>query len=243
MKRIFTFTAILTFTASTYANTVLITGANRGLGLEFAKQYQAKGYKVIATARKPLRATELNTLGVQVETLDVTNDSSVSQLKARLKNKPIDILINNAGIMGDPRTATILETNPKTMLKTLDVNCVGPYRVTIALLPNLKAGKEKKIINISSQLGSITNNSGGYPSYRASKAALNQITKSFSIALKDQKMLFLAMHPGWVRTDMGGSNATFSTKQSISAMIKVIDKVTLKDSGHYLDLNGNTLPW
>jgi len=140
--------------------TVLITGANRGLGLEFAKQFKEKGYNVIGTARKPLEAKELNELGVQVEQLDVADPISLQEFSKRMSGIPVDILINNAGVFLD-RRATLETVKPEDMAKTFAVNSAGPLFVTQALLPNMRSGKLKQVVNISSQLGSIENNSGG----------------------------------------------------------------------------------
>lgn len=242
----FLFIACLSIVSTAFAKptpTVLITGANRGLGLEFAKQYQALGYHVIATARRPNQAHNLSKLDVQVEALDVTSSSSMQALVAKLNNRPIDLLINNAGIIGDRKNATFTEMDIDTLSKTFDVNSVGPARVTIALLPNLINGHQKKIINITSRLGSIENNTGGYVAYRASKAALNQLTKSMSIDFAAKGFICVAMHPGWVKTDMGGPYATLHPEQSIQTMIKTINGLQHSDNGRYIDLNGKSLPW
>lgn len=227
-------------------STVLITGANRGLGLEFAKQYKADGYHVIATARDPEKATALSKLDVKVYPLDVTSQQSVDALAKDLKKQPIDILINNAGISADNQE--LKELDLEKMKKVFDVNAFGPIRVTQALLPNLMLGQGKKIINISSQLGSITNNTGTTKmsyrySYRASKSALNQLNRSMANELGSKGFVVVVMHPGWVRTDMGGPMATYSPKESIQSMIHVIDKLTPKDNGAFLNLDGTTLPW
>ncbi|GAB4235500.1 MAG: SDR family oxidoreductase [Chlamydiales bacterium] len=225
------------------AETVLITGANRGLGLEFAKQYQAKGYDVIGTARDSDEADELRALNVRVERLDVANEASIQSLGKKLKGVPIDILINNAGIMRGRNDD--LEMIPKEdMQQSFAVNATGPLLVTQALLPNLRSGKNQRIVNITSQLGSIQNNTGGgmYP-YRASKAALNQISKTMSVELKNDGIITVALHPGWVRTDMGGMWATYSPEQAVKAMINTIDRLNMQSNGRFLDLNGQELPW
>lgn len=232
--------------ASDHKATVLITGANRGLGYEFAKQYQADGYHVIATARKPETANALNKLDVTVYPLDVTSEASVAALAKALKGQPIDILINNAGINVPHQKLEDLDL--AKMKYVFAVNSIGPVMVTKALLPNLMAGKGKKIINISSQLGSITNNTGvsinSYRyTYRASKAALNQLNRSMANELGQKGFVCVVMHPGWVRTDMGGSSATYSPKESIQSMIDVINKLSKNDNGKFLNLDGSTLPW
>ena len=224
------------------ASTVLITGANRGIGLEFARQYKAKGYEVIGTARNPQEATDLRNLGVRVEQLDVAESSSVAAIKKRLTGVPIDLLINNAAVLvGEDSTLETLDIDELNY--SFAVNSSGPLRVTQALLPNLRAGKQKKIINVTSQLGSIQNNTGGIYSYRASKAALNQLTKTMSIELGSENFICIVMHPGWVRTDMGGPMATYTPEQAVRFMIGVIDRLDKGSNGHFLDLQGREIPW
>ena len=224
------------------AETVLITGANRGLGLEFARQFKEKGWKVIGTARKPAEAKELNALGIRIEELDVAKVDSIEKLVQRLEKAPLDVVINNAGVLIG-RHDQLEEETQEDMQYSFKVNATGPLLVTQALLPNLRRGKRKHIVNISSQLGSITNNSGGMYAYRASKAALNQITKSLSIDLKPEGFVCIALHPGWVATDMGGENATYSPSQAVASMIQVITKLNPQVNGQYLDLHGKELPW
>jgi NAD(P)-dependent dehydrogenase (short-subunit alcohol dehydrogenase family) len=222
--------------------TFLVTGANRGLGLEFVKQLQAKGYKVIGTARKPERATELKATGARVEQLDVASPSSVQALAEALKGVPIDVLINNAGMA--IREDSSLETlDFDAMESTLQVNSLGPLRVTQALLPNLKAGEEKTIINITSRLGSIELSTGGLYSYRTSKTALNQINKIISVELAAQGFTSIVMHPGWVKTDMGGAGATLAIPESIAGMLAVIERLSVDQTGKFYSFNGEELPW
>jgi NAD(P)-dependent dehydrogenase (short-subunit alcohol dehydrogenase family) len=222
--------------------TVLITGANRGLGLEFAKQYSQDGWEVIGTARKPDAATELNALEVRVMQLDVADPGSIERLAKKLQEQPIDLLINNAGIF--PRVDTLAEVDFDDVTRTLEVNTVGPMRVTRALLDNLRAGKAKQIVSITSGLGSIENNSfGQYYGYRESKAALNMFTRTLALELKGEGFTCIVMSPGWVRTDMGGPQANLSPEESITGMRKVIEKLTLADTGTYWNYDGTTLPW
>lgn len=237
-----TFILLLLCTCCLNAKTIVITGANRGIGLEFAKQFAQKGYQVIGTARNPERATELKSLGVKVEKLDVTNQQSIDQFAQRLNGIPIDILINNAGVLLG-RNDKLKDLDFKEVETTFLVNSVGPLRVTQALLPNLMKGKEKKIVNISSQLGSIKNNSGGMYAYRASKAALNQINRTLAIELGPEGFICLAIHPGWVQTDMGGMRATYTPERSVNGMIKVITQTDRSSNGKFYDHNANALPW
>ena len=221
---------------------VLITGANRGLGLEFARQFHAAGYRVVATARKPDAADTLKALGVRVEQLDVTDPASVAALAKTLANEPLDVLINNAGISG--RNRSIASADFQSVERVLSVNTIGPMRVTQALLPNLRKGKRKLVVNISSGLGSIENNTrGGNYGYRESKAALNMFTRSLAAELRPDGFKCIVMSPGWVRTDMGGPAARLSPAESIGAMITVMDGLKPEDSGRFLNYTGKPVPW
>ncbi|MDJ0653184.1 MAG: SDR family oxidoreductase [Xanthomonadales bacterium] len=222
--------------------TVLVTGANRGLGLEFARQFHERGYQVIGTARKPGSAEELKALGVRVEQLDVTDAGSVKALAERLSDLPIDILINNAGISGHG-PASFLEHDFDQLGFTFEVNSLGPMRVTQALFPNLESGDAKKVVHITSRMGSIELNGGGYYGYRASKAALNMLNKSLSAELGAQGFVCVVLHPGWVQTDMGGPNATLTPQQSIAGMIRVIDGLDSASNGGFFDYQGEEIPW
>ncbi len=229
-------------TSAAKASTVLITGANRGLGLEFARQYAADGWQVIGTARSPERADELNALDVEVLQLDVTNQASVDALAGALANRPLDMLINNAGIF--PRVRKLEEVSIDDYLRTLDVNTAGPMRVTMALISNLRAGAGKKIINITSGLGSIAGNTRGtYYGYRESKAALNMFTRTLAAELGPEGFIALAIHPGWVATDMGGPNANLQPPESVSAMRRVIDRLRAEDNGTYKSYQGEPVDW
>jgi NAD(P)-dependent dehydrogenase (short-subunit alcohol dehydrogenase family) len=222
--------------------TVLVTGANRGLGQEYARQFAAKGYRVIGTARDPQGATELADIADRVEALDVADAASVTALAERLKDVPIDILVNNAG-MFDRRDVSIDKVDFAVMEQTFQVNTFGPLRVTQALLPNLRLGARKQIVNMSSQLGSVANSDGRWYAYRASKSALNQINKILSVELGPEGFVCVVLHPGWVRTDMGGAAATYSPEESVSGLIGVIDQLDSTRNGGYFDLKGNAIPW
>jgi NAD(P)-dependent dehydrogenase (short-subunit alcohol dehydrogenase family) len=223
-------------------STVLITGANRGIGLELARQYLSAGWDVIGTARNPGQATELRDLNVRVLQLDVTDQESVVRLAHDLGDQSIDILINNAGIL--PVAKTIPDINFDDVNRVLAVNTVGPIRVTQALLPNLRQGALRKIINITSGLGSIAENtSGGFYGYRESKAALNMFTKSLSAELGPEGFTCIVVHPGWVQTDMGGKNAAITTQESVRGIRDVVDNLTQADNGTFWNHDGNPLPW
>lgn len=192
----------------------LVTGANRGIGLEFVKQLEAKGFKVIGTSRKEL---------------EVSNPDSI---KAFSPTDKIDLLINNAGLLSREET-------PSKIVDQFKVNALGPFLVFQQLLPNLNPNA--KIINITSRMGSIQDNtSGGYYGYRASKAALNMITKS--LAIDNPQFVFLALHPGFVKTDMTGNNGECDPKESVEKMLLVVDKVGKEESGQFWHRDGYVLP-
>jgi NAD(P)-dependent dehydrogenase (short-subunit alcohol dehydrogenase family) len=222
--------------------TVLVTGANRGIGLEYARQLSAKGYKVIGTARAPERAKDLAAVADRVEQLDVADPASVAALAERLDGVAIDILINNAGIF-DRRDETIDKVDFDVMAQTFAVNTMGPLRVTQALMPNLRAGERKVVIGMSSGLGSIENSSGRWYAYRSSKAGLNMVNKILSQELGEQGFIFTVLHPGWVQTDMGGPNATYTPEQSVAGLVEVIEGLGPDNNGGFYDFQGETIPW
>ncbi len=225
------------------SRTVLITGANRGLGLEFARQYSAAGWKVIGTARSPEKATDLEDLGVRVLQLDVADAESVAKMAAALADEPIDLLINNAGMAN--RDGMSFETlSFDSVEQVLAVNTIGPMRVTRALLPNLRLGTTRQIVHISSGLGSIEENTGGgYYGYRESKAALNMFNRSLAADLEKEGFTCVVMSPGWVRTDMGGPEANLSPEASITGMRKVIAALTPAASGTFQSWDGTIRAW
>ena len=239
---IFSTLQLSTATAAEEQKTVLITGANRGLGLEFARKFQARGYQVIGTARDPAAAEELKALGVRVEQLDVADTGSARALAERLGGAGIDILINNAGIFGT-NSRSLAELEVDKLNEAFAVNSIGPLRVTQALLENLRHGRDKKIINISTVMASISGNTGGVYAYHASKAALNSIGKSLAGELGREGFIVVMIHPGWVRTDMGGPTAPLSPEESIGAILKLIDGLKAEDNGRFMDYQGQTVPW
>ncbi len=223
-------------------HTWLITGANRGIGLEYAKQLAARGETVIAACRDPQKAGDLGKVGVRVVKLNVIDEDSCHQLAETLRGTAIDVLVNNAGVSST--TNTLAAVTKAAMLEVLTVNTISPLLVTKALLPNLQAGKLKRIVNISSQLGSIANNTGGSSyGYRASKTALNQINRSMSHELAPDGFTCIAMHPGWVQTDMGGPKAPILPAQAVSSLLKTIDGLSTKNSGQFLNFDGSEWPW
>ena len=225
--------------------TCLITGANRGLGLEFVRQYAADDWKVIATCRRPDEAEALAVVegSVQIYPLDVTDFARVEQLARKLSGVPIDLLINNAGIYG-PRVVPYNNVEYGVWCEVLRVNTMAPLKVSAAFLDHLNKGREKKIVTISSKMGSITDNtSGGVYIYRSSKAALNAVMKSLSIDLGGQGLTVVVLNPGWVRTDMGGSGATIDSFESVAGMRDVINNLTTEDNGRFLHYDGSEIPW
>ena len=222
--------------------TVVITGANRGLGLELARQLHAAGAQVIATARRPEQAVELKALGVRIEQLDVADAVSVAGLAARLSDVDVDVLLNNAGIF--PQRNGFADTDPAVALQVLAVNTVGPLRVTQALLPALRRGRNPLVMNMSSGLGSIANNNRGTSvDYRASKAALNMISRTMAADLREEGFLVVSMSPGWVRTDMGGENANLSPAESVSGILRTLAGLNQENSGGFFNHDGTELPW
>ena len=224
------------------ARTVLITGANRGIGLELSRQYSAAGWHVIGTARNPESAQELAALGAEVMQLDVTDPASADRLSRDLGSRPVSLLINNAGIL--PMMRSLEEIDMDTYERVMDVNALGPVRVTRAVLPNLRAGQLRKIVNITSTLGSIAQNtSGSFYGYRESKAALNMFTKSLAAELGPEGFTCIVLHPGWVRTDMGGPNAPTTAQESVLGIRRVIDGLTKADNGAFFSFEGERMPW
>ena len=224
--------------------TYFITGANRGLGLEFARQLSTRkdDTRIIATAREPEKATDLARLVHDVIPLDVADAKSIAALTERLRDRPVDVVINNAGVGSKGNSVEKLDA--EDLRQIFAVNAIGPMLVAKALLPNLRAGKRKTVFNITSQLGSIANNKGGSSyGYRGSKAALNMMTVSLSNELKAEGFTCVVAHPGWVQTDMGGSNAPLKPEESIAALLKIIDGLKPADTGKYFNYDGTTLPW
>jgi NAD(P)-dependent dehydrogenase (short-subunit alcohol dehydrogenase family) len=223
--------------------TVLITGANRGIGLALVQHFSGAGFQVIGTARKPEQATALKETGARVEQLDVTDQASVDAMAQRLADTPIDILINNAGIKGDDYKE-MASLDVGNMEWVLNVNTLGPVRVMQALFPNVQSGERKVVVNISSTMGSIERNTWGCcAGYRASKTALNSITKTFAMDYGKQGVTFVVMHPGYVQTDMNEGQGNITPDQSAVGLMNVITGLNTSDNGKFYDWQGNELPW
>tara|TARA_B100002003_G_scaffold21712_1_gene17926 strand:- start:223 stop:912 length:690 start_codon:yes stop_codon:yes gene_type:complete len=227
---------------------ILITGTNRGIGLEFVKHYLKNNEKIIATCRnkhsaKDLLELENTTSNLSLVELDVSNPNSINEFISKIVGLPIDTFINNAGVFG-PRNIEFGNFNAKEWLDVFKVNTIAPLLITQKILKNLRLGKDKKLAFISSKVGSIEDNTGGgMYIYRTSKTALNQVIKSLSIDLKDENFIAVALHPGWVQTDMGGPNALIDTKTSVKGMIEVIDNLTPKNTGKFYNYDGSSIPW
>ncbi|KAI9141554.1 putative short chain dehydrogenase [Paraphysoderma sedebokerense] len=225
--------------------TVLITGANRGIGLAFVNYYLSSGYNVIAAARNPESSSELKSLPVKLLKLDVSSEPSITKAAEELKNYTVDLLINNAGIL---HRDDLQAASSEQIMAQFATNSLGPLLVTKAFLPHLckstHGGNIVKVINITSRMGSIEDNtSGGYYGYRASKAALNQITKSLAIDLKPSKIAVLALHPGMIATDMTGGRGDMGPKEAVECMVKCIEKLNLESSGEFWHRDGYKLPY
>ncbi|MBY0612538.1 MAG: SDR family oxidoreductase [Beijerinckiaceae bacterium] len=227
--------------------TFLITGANRGIGLELTRQALARGDSVIAAARdagaQSLDALAAKAAGrLQTIALDVVDEASVKAAATSLAGRAIDVLINNAGIIGPDRQSP-LDMDFGGLAQTLAVNTIAPLRVTQALLPNLRKSNHPRIVTISSAMGSLSSAASDRIAYRASKAAVNKIMQGLASDLKRENIPAIVMHPGWVRTDMGGAGADLSPEQSASGILQVIDRLTLASTGAFINYDGKTLPW
>ena len=222
---------------------ILIIGANRGLGLEFAKQYSNKNHNIFATTRNNSASQELNEIkNSNIFELDLNSDESLNKFVNEISPQKIDILIHNAGIFRDEQLEQDLDIN--AWMNEMRINAVIPIILARKLKANIQMAKDKKIVFISSQMGSIDDNySGRFYFYRSSKSALNSAAKSLSIDWKEDGISILIIHPGWVKTDMGGDNANLEISDSISQMIKVIDDMTLSNSGSFVNYAGKKLEW
>lgn len=221
--------------------TALITGSNRGIGLELCRQLSAKGMHVIATCRQA--SSELKALHVEIiEGVEVSEPKSLAKLAATLEGREIDWIINNAGIAGGIGLGDIDDAAVESFLRMYRVNSLGPLLVTQALLPNLHPGSKVGII--TSRMGSIDDNdSGGSYAYRMSKSAVNAAGKSLSIDLKPRGIAVAILHPGWVRTDMTGHGGLIDPDESAAGLIKRMEELTLDTSGGFWHTNGERLPW
>jgi NAD(P)-dependent dehydrogenase (short-subunit alcohol dehydrogenase family) len=226
-------------------STVLITGANRGLGLEFTRQYGVDNWRVIATCRNPDEAEELHQIDgdINIYPLDVNDFAAIDETSELLKAEKIDILLNNAGVLGSQKMS-FGETQFDNWAEILRINTLAPLKMVESFLDQIVSSEQKKIISISSLLGSINaNNSGTQYAYRSSKAALNAVNKSLSVDLADKGAISVVVSPGWVRTDMGGPAATVDPVDSVAGIRKVIYGLRAEDTGKFFNFTGEILKW
>lgn len=226
---------------------VLVTGANRGIGLEFVRQYASDGFRVIACCRDPLKATELTALAassekqVTIQVLDVSDFTQIERLASELKDQAIDLLINNAGFYPHGSFAS---TNTDEWHKAFLINTMAPMRMVEAFVEQVAASRLRKIVTLSSKMGSIADNdSGGSYPYRTSKAAVNMVMKNLSIQLKPRGIATCTLHPGWVKTDMGGADAPINVQQSVTGMRAVIQQLSIDSTGRFIAYDGQEIPW
>ncbi|HVU52929.1 MAG TPA: SDR family oxidoreductase [Polyangia bacterium] len=227
---------------------VVITGANRGIGLGLARAYAARGDEVWATTRRPGEATELQALArgsggkVRVHELDVRDDAQVAALAAALGGAGVDVLVNNAGIAGSWST-TLASFDVEEALRCFDTNALGAVRVTRALVPHLRAARGK-VVNMTSRMGSIGDNGSGRGyAYRMSKAALNMATRNIAHEVKGFGGVAVALHPGWVKTEMGGDGAPEEIADAVARIVGAIDGLDAAKSGRFWHAKGEELPW
>lgn len=231
---------------TTSAKTLLITGANRGIGLEYVKQYAKDGWHVIACCREPADADALNMLvtehsDVEVHALDVADFEQIDALARKLQDQAIDLLINNAGVYPP---GSFRAMNYQAWERAFKINTMSTLKLAEAFLPNLVKAGNAKLVAMTSKMGSIDDNtSGGEYAYRSSKTALNMVVKSLSIDLSKYGIAVAALHPGWVRTDMGGPNGLIDTATSVAGLRQVIQRLDLAHSGQFTAYDGKSIAW
>lgn len=231
-------------------SSILITGSNRGLGLEWSGQYALAGWRVYATCRHPEQADALHQLAASnhrltVHRLDVTHDEEITALARELDGEPVDVLINNAGVYFEKfLDEDIGNIDYGQWEETFRVNSLGPMRVSAAFTDHLARSERRLVVAITSHMGSIAEiGTPGSYAYRSSKAALNAAMKGLSVALEPRGIGVLMLHPGWVQTRMGGPGATLTTETSVRGMRKLVENFRLADSGHFYRFDGSTIPW
>jgi len=229
-------------------NTILITGSNRGIGLELCKQYANANWQVLACCRKPELATELqqladNSTSVTLYQLDVSDAQQIKDLASQLKGTSIDVLLNNAGIYGQ-QDAYFGNIDEAQWLECLRINTISPLIMMQYFIEHVASSQLKTIASMSSKMASMADNgSGGSYVYRSSKAALNSAMLSAAIDLKPQGIKVAILHPGWVKTDMGGPNAEITTQQSADQLRKILSELDINTSGNFFDIDGSIIPW
>ena len=222
--------------------TILVTGASRGIGLEFCRQFAADGWTVIAACRTPAGADQLKAIaGVEAHALDVDDGDSVSALKSAIGDRPIDVLMNNAGIIGQRAGFGTLDYD--AWAGAMNTNVFGPMRMAEAFVENVVASERKQMAFITSRMGSIAETSPNAYVYRASKAALNMAVRCMSLELAGKGVTAVLFHPGHVSTDMGGAGAPVTPPQSVTGMKRQILGFTQADNGRFLAYDGGEIPW
>jgi NAD(P)-dependent dehydrogenase (short-subunit alcohol dehydrogenase family) len=230
----------------TITNQVLITGANRGIGLEFARQYAEAGWKVIACCRDLKQAADLQELAdtypdIKAYPLDVADFAAIEALAENLKGVKIDVLINNAGVYPH---SDLNHADPEQWLHAFKVNSMAPFKMAAAFTPHIAASRLKKLVTLSSKMGSLDDNtSGGSYIYRTSKVAANMVMKSLAIDLQAFGISVAVLHPGWVQTEMGGPGALIDTRTSVLGLRKVIEHLNLDNSGRFIAYDGKVINW
>jgi len=228
--------------------TILITGANRGIGLALAEAFAGRGDRVIATVRRPDDLEELAAVmarfpdAIEVHRLEVTDPASIASLAERLAGRPIDVLINNAGVIGPERQSS-LDMDFDGWLETLKINTIAPLAIAQALLPNLRRGEHPKILTVSSGMGSMAFPKSDRVAYRTSKAAVNKAMQCLATDLKGEGIAVAVCHPGWVKTGIGGAHAEISPEMSATGLTRIIDRMSLSHSPEFLAWDGAIVPW
>lgn len=229
-------------------STILITGANRGIGLELVSRFAGDGWTVFACCRDPASADELQALseqhsGIELYALDVTDYEQMKSLSTQLANRSIDILVSNAGVYG-PRGAGFGAVEAAAWRDVLEVNSIAPLMLVQAFVEQVAASRQKLVAVISSKMGSIGDNgSGNSYIYRSSKTAVNMVVKCLSMDLADRGISAITLHPGWVQTDMGGSNAEISTAVCVSGLKSILQSAGPAQSGQFIEYDGASIPW
>mgnify|MGYP001212943334 FL=1 len=227
---------------------ILITGANRGLGLEFVERYLESGDDVMASYRNEDSSFDLIKMSnersnLKLLQLDVSSNKSLNSFAENLGDSPIDIFINNAGVYG-PRNSSFGNVDEENWIPAIKINAIAPILLTQLIIKNIKSGADKKLIYITSKMGSIDDNKGGGAYvYRSSKTALNAVVKSLSVDLENEGIVVALIHPGWVKTDMGGPNALIDKETSVRGMTEVISNLDISSTGNFYNYDGSIIPW
>lgn len=229
--------------------TLLITGANRGIGLELCKAYLKQDWQVYAACRDPDSALALKAIQsanadkLSIHRVDVSKENHIHALKEEIGDQPLDILFNNAGVYAD-KSSKFGQSDSQAWLEAFHINVISPMQMMETFVDNVANSEKKIIANMSSKMGSIADNSsGGSYAYRSTKTALNSVVKSVSLDLHERDITVLALHPGWVRTDMGGPNGELSVEESAAGLVENLSNASLEDTGSFWDIDGSTIEW